>query len=105
MNPPASFPIKGKLYSFDVSEASTYYFSLRSPLGSASFDPALCFYNWEGRILAEPRGDNGFGYDPVFLVPDLGRSAAELDPDTKNALSHRGKALRRLVAALEEQQG
>ncbi len=51
---------------------------------------------WEGRILTRAAGAGGFGYDPLFLVPDLGRSAAELDPRTKNALSHRGQALREL---------
>lgn len=55
---------------------------------------------WEGRILREPRGANGFGYDPLFLVPDLGCSAAELAPAVKNRLSHRGQALRQLVERL-----
>jgi XTP/dITP diphosphohydrolase len=48
---------------------------------------------WEGRILRERRGGNGFGYDPVFLDPENGVSAAELDPGIKNAISHRGRAL------------
>lgn len=50
----------------------------------------------EGRILREPRGANGFGYDPLFLVNELGRTAAELAPDEKHRVSHRGKALRHL---------
>jgi XTP/dITP diphosphohydrolase len=62
--------------------------------------PLICQGTWEGRILHAPRGDNGFGYDPVFLVPEHGASAAELDPATKNALSHRGQALRALVQRL-----
>ena len=62
--------------------------------------PLICQGTWEGRILPAPRGSNGFGYDPVFYVPDQGCSAAELDAATKNSLSHRGQALRRLVAAL-----
>ena len=62
--------------------------------------PLICQGTWEGRILAEPRGDNGFGYDPVFLVPELEHSAAELEADTKNRLSHRGQALRQLAAWL-----
>jgi XTP/dITP diphosphohydrolase len=62
--------------------------------------PLICQGTWEGRILGEPRGENGFGYDPVFLVPERGLSAAELDPDTKNRLSHRGQALRKLAMAL-----
>lgn len=58
--------------------------------------PLICQGTWEGRLLFEPRGRNGFGYDPIFLVPTHGCSSAELDPDTKNQLSHRGQALRRL---------
>ena len=62
--------------------------------------PLICQGTWEGRILAEPRGDNRFGYDPVVLVPELEHSAAELEADTKNRLSHRGQALRQLAARL-----
>ena len=62
--------------------------------------PLICQGTWEGRILFEPRGSNGFGYDPIFLVPSLDHSSAELDPDTKNRLSHRGQALRRLQEQL-----
>jgi len=51
---------------------------------------------FEGRITREPRGSHGFGYDPVFLVPHLGRTCAELDPEEKNRISHRGQAFRRL---------
>jgi XTP/dITP diphosphohydrolase len=47
-----------------------------------------------GRIALEPRGDGGFGYDPIFLLPGLGRTMAELSPDEKHAVSHRGKVLR-----------
>ena len=47
----------------------------------------------EGRIGYEERGENGFGYDPIFYLPEYGCSTAELDPATKNRLSHRGKAL------------
>jgi XTP/dITP diphosphohydrolase len=52
--------------------------------------------SWQGLILDAPRGSGGFGYDPYFWLPDLGRSAAELAPEEKNRLSHRGKALRAL---------
>jgi len=62
--------------------------------------PLICQGTWEGGILFEARGDNGFGYDPVFYVPTHDCSSAELDPDTKNRLSHRGQALRQLCAAL-----
>lgn len=63
--------------------------------------PLICQGTWEGQIAREPRGDNGFGYDPLFLVPELDRHSAELAPEEKNRLSHRGQALRLLVEALE----
>ena len=62
--------------------------------------PVICQGTWEGRILFEPRGSNGFGYDPIFFVPTHNCSSAELPPEVKNKLSHRGQALRLLVAAL-----
>jgi XTP/dITP diphosphohydrolase len=63
--------------------------------------PIIAEGTWEGSILASPRGSNGFGYDPVFLVPGYGCSAAELPSETKNALSHRGQALRQFLAQLQ----
>ncbi len=62
--------------------------------------PLICQGTWEGRMLFAPRGTSGFGYDPVFYVPTHGCSAAELPPELKNQLSHRGQALRQLVTAL-----
>jgi len=62
--------------------------------------PVICQGTWEGRILFEPRGSNGFGYDPIFFVPTHNCSSAELSPEVKNKLSHRGQALRALVGAL-----
>ncbi len=56
----------------------------------------------EGLIIDEPRGSNGFGYDPHFLVPSLGKTTAELDPEHKNSISHRGNALRAIKPLLEE---
>jgi XTP/dITP diphosphohydrolase len=55
----------------------------------------------EGQMLRAPRGEGGFGYDPLFLVPALGRTTAELPAHEKHAISHRGKALRRLAAMLD----
>ncbi|MBT8123041.1 MAG: XTP/dITP diphosphatase [Gammaproteobacteria bacterium] len=63
--------------------------------------PLICQGTWEGRILTAPRGDNGFGYDPVFFVPTHDCSSAELPADVKNSLSHRGQALRQLADALK----
>lgn len=65
--------------------------------------PLICQGTWDGRILEQPCGSGGFGYDPVFFVPDRGCSAAELDPATKNQLSHRGQALRHWHSRLLEQ--
>ena len=62
--------------------------------------PLICQGSWEGRILTAARGSNGFGYDPVFYVPTHNCASAELAADIKNSLSHRGQALRQLVAAL-----
>ena len=55
---------------------------------------------WHGEIARSPRGANGFGYDPLFFLPDLGKTAAELDPEHKNRISHRGKALSSLLELL-----
>jgi XTP/dITP diphosphohydrolase len=55
----------------------------------------------EGRILREPRGNNGFGYDPLFLIEELGKTTAELPPAEKHRLSHRGKALARLRGIIQ----
>ena len=62
--------------------------------------PIICQGTWEGRLLHAPMGDNGFGYDPIFFVPTHNCSSAQLPSETKNALSHRGQALRQLVATL-----
>jgi XTP/dITP diphosphohydrolase len=62
--------------------------------------PVICQASWEGRIIDAPRGTGGFGYDPVFELPDRGLTAAELPAAEKHRLSHRGQALRALVAVL-----
>lgn len=64
--------------------------------------PLIADGAWHGEIIDSPRGANGFGYDPYFFLPDFGKTAAELDSRDKNMLSHRGKALRRLLARLKE---
>jgi XTP/dITP diphosphohydrolase len=57
---------------------------------------------WRGEIARAPTGANGFGYDPLFLLPALGKTAAELDPAQKNRISHRAKALHRLLELLRD---
>lgn len=64
--------------------------------------PLICQGSWEGRILRQPRGDGGFGYDPLFFVPGQNCSAAELDPAVKNRISHRALASARLLQALRD---
>lgn len=64
-------------------------------------EPLIAEGRWYGEIIDTPRGQGGFGYDPYFLVPQFGKTGAELDQDTKNAVSHRGQALRDLVEKLK----
>jgi XTP/dITP diphosphohydrolase len=66
-------------------------------------EPLIAEGRWHGEVIDAPRGSGGFGYDPYFLLPELGRTAAELEPHEKHAVSHRGKALRRLTALLREE--
>ena len=63
--------------------------------------PLICQGTWEGVITTAPQGKNGFGYDPVFFVPDYNCTSAQLSPEQKNKLSHRGKALQQLVTQLK----
>jgi XTP/dITP diphosphohydrolase len=79
-------------------ERRTAHFHSTIVLLRSAEDPAplIAEGRWYGRILQAPRGDNGFGYDPVFFDPLLGKGAGELDPAVKNRVSHRGQALARL---------
>ena len=74
-------------------------------LVTTAYDPApiICDGSWHGMILREPRGSDGFGYDPIFYVPTENKSAAELTPARKNQISHRGMALQTLVNKLAGQ--
>ncbi len=67
-------------------------------------EPLIAEGRWQGEVADTPHGSGGFGYDPYFHVTELGLRAAELDPRQKNAISHRGKALRRLLALLREEE-
>jgi XTP/dITP diphosphohydrolase len=85
----------------DDSERSAFFISvialIRHPLDPA---PLIAEGRWHGRILHAPRGSGGFGYDPVFLDPASGLSAAELAPADKHRVSHRGRAVAALLAGL-----
>jgi XTP/dITP diphosphohydrolase len=63
--------------------------------------PVIATGRWAGLIIDEARGDGGFGYDPYFYLPDLTATAAQLDPEQKNALSHRGQAVRGFLQQLQ----
>lgn len=65
-------------------------------------EPVIAEGRWYGEVIDVPRGSGGFGYDPYFLLPELGKTAAELAAEEKNRLSHRGHALRRLLDALRD---
>jgi XTP/dITP diphosphohydrolase len=64
--------------------------------------PLICQGSWGGRILEAPRGENGFGYDPLFFVDALDSTSAQLTPEIKNRVSHRGQALALLLQALQQ---
>ena len=83
------------------SDKSAYYYCVLVYVRS-EFDPQPIIADgcWHGEIIDTPRGDHGFGYDPHFWIPSLSLTVAELMPDQKNTLSHRGQALRSLLEKL-----
>ena len=64
--------------------------------------PLIALGTWEGRVLAAPEGENGFGYDPIFWAPEFDCAAAELTSEQKRSVSHRGKAVAELSAQLAD---
>ncbi len=64
-------------------------------------EPLIVQTRWYGVVIDSPKGEHGFGYDPYFFIPELGLTAAELSPEKKNAISHRGQALKELLAQLQ----
>ena len=84
------------------ADKSAYYYCVLVYVRHADDpQPVIADGRWNGVIIAQPRGANGFGYDPHFLIPSLDKTTAELDPVRKNAMSHRGQALRALVEKLK----
>jgi XTP/dITP diphosphohydrolase len=84
------------------ADKSAYYYCVLVYVRHADDpQPVIADARWIGEIIDTPRGANGFGYDPYFLLPALGKTAAELNPGEKNAVSHRGQALRLLVEKLK----
>lgn len=84
------------------ADKSAYYYCVLVYVRHADDpQPVIADGQWHGEIIDTPRGANGFGYDPHFLIPALGKTTAELEPSVKNAHSHRGQALRALVEKLK----
>ncbi|MDR9846801.1 RdgB/HAM1 family non-canonical purine NTP pyrophosphatase [Herbaspirillum huttiense] len=83
------------------ADKSAYYYCVLVYVRHADDpQPVIADGVWKGEIIDQPRGQGGFGYDPYFLLPSLGKTAAELTAAEKNAVSHRGQALRALVEKL-----
>jgi len=83
-------------------DKSAYYYCVLVYVRHADDpQPVIADGVWRGQIVEEARGEGGFGYDPHFLLPELGKTAAELASSEKNAVSHRGQALRALVEKLK----
>jgi XTP/dITP diphosphohydrolase len=72
--------------------------AIASPAGEVRFAEGIC----PGEVIQEERGENGFGYDPIFFIPELGKTMAELDMPEKNALSHRGRAVKAAYPILDK---
>ncbi|MGH8677731.1 MAG: RdgB/HAM1 family non-canonical purine NTP pyrophosphatase [Burkholderiales bacterium] len=87
----------------ETDRRAHYYCVMVLVKHGADPQPLIAEGEWHGEILRAPRGDGGFGYDPLFLDPTLGKTGAELSAGRKNRVSHRGKALRRLLQALKKQ--
>ena len=86
------------------SNRSAYYeCALVLMRGPADARPLIARAQWRGTIVREPRGGGGFGYDPLFVPEGRDRTAAELDPEEKNRISHRGQALAKLLEMLRQE--
>lgn len=83
-----------------TNKAANFYCVLVYVRSADDPQPVIADGKWLGEIIDVPRGENGFGYDPHFWIPELNKTAAELAPEVKNSLSHRGKALRALMEKL-----
>ncbi len=86
-----------------ANKRAYYYATLVLVRHAGDPQPLIAEGRWAGEVVAAPRGTGGFGYDPYFLLPELGLTAAELAPEQKNRISHRALALQRLAALLREQ--
>jgi len=85
-----------------VDRSAHYYCVLVLVRGASDPQPIIAEGEWHGEILHAPRGEGGFGYDPLFFVPSMDCSSAELAPEAKNGISHRALAFRKLAERLEQ---
>lgn len=84
-----------------ITQRDAYYYCVMVYLRAADDpQPLIAEGRWHGKIIDDARGNDGFGYDPYFFIPELGKTAAELGAEEKDALSHRGQALARLSEQL-----
>ena len=91
----------GQLHDVPLADRSARYQSVIVLMRHAADPtPIICHGSWEGHISFEPKGNGGFGYDPIFVINGLDCHAAELDKVTKNKISHRGKAIEQLLSQL-----
>jgi XTP/dITP diphosphohydrolase len=85
-----------------TDRSAYYYCALVLVRAPDDPQPVIADGLWHGEVVADPRGEGGFGYDPHFLVPELGLTVAQMDADAKNRASHRGRAMRALLAKLAD---
>lgn len=85
-----------------VSDRGAAFHCVATFVAPGDSEPLVAAGEWRGSILRERQGDGGFGYDPLFFVPDCDCSSAELAPEQKNSRSHRGQALRKLVELIKQ---
>ena len=88
----------------ETNRRARFYCALALVRHADDPQPLIACGEWRGEILEAARGQGGFGYDPLFLVPDLDQTAAEIDHSLKNVLSHRGNAMRQLLDRLRAEQ-
>ncbi len=86
----------------DITDRRAHYYCVLVLVRHADDpQPVICEGEWHGRIASEPRGEGGFGYDPLFWLPEFGKMSAELSSDEKHTVSHRGKAMKMLLQRLQ----
>ena len=86
-----------------VSDRGAHYTCILVAVRSAEDpEPIIAEGRWYGEVIDSPRGEGGFGYDPYFLLPQVGKTAAELTADEKNAVSHRGIAMVKLIEEMKK---